>query len=442
MKKFFVKDTPDLVGKEIVLYGWVSNLRDHKKIVFIDLRDSTGILQVVGDEKFRDLHPEDVIRVTGTVKKRPEKLVNKKIETGEVELETKSFEVLSDAATPPFDMGKEDLKVTLPTLLDYRSLTLRHPKISRIFKVQAALMEGFRKISKELGCVEVIVPEITITATEGGAEVFGFDYYEHTASLTQSPQLYKQMVIPVFERVFLVAHAYRAEPSVTTRHLAESVQMDCEFGFVEFEELLDLLEKVASETVRHAEKLNKQTLERYSVPPVLYGKVPRLTLQEAQEIVKKKTGRDVIGEKDLSPEDEVDICKWAHDEKKSDFVTVTHFPTAKRAFYTMPDPRNPELSLSYDILFKGLEIASGSQRINDYKQLMETIKKRGMNPQDFEMYLMAFQYGMPPEGGFSFGLERTTKALLNLANVREAALFPRDMERVDIRLSGKKSSKQ
>ncbi len=437
MKKVFVSETPQSIGKDVTLCGWVSNLRDHKKIVFIDLRDSSGIVQVVGDEKLKDLHPEDVVCIEGTVKKRPEKLVNKKLATGEIEIEAKNFKVLSRSETPPFDMGKEELGVTLPTLLDYRSLTLRHPKISAIFKVQASLLEGFRKVSKDLQCTEVIVPEITITATEGGAEVFGFDYYEHTASLTQSPQLYKQMVIPALERVFLVAHAYRAEPSVTTRHLAESVQLDCEFGFVEFEELLDLLEEVAIKTFTYAEKTSVRELETLGVEPILFGKAPRLTLLEAQEVIKKRTGRDVVGEKDLSPEDEVELCKWSHEEKKSDFVIVTHFPTSKRAFYTLPDPNNPEVSLSYDVLFKGLEIASGSQRIHDYEQLIKTIKDRGMNPDDFKMYLMAFKYGMPPEGGFSFGLERLTKTMLNLPNVREAALFPRDMERVDVRLSQK-----
>jgi len=228
---------------------------------------------------------------------------------------------------------------------------------------------------------------------------------------------------------------------VTTRHLAENIQLDCEFGFVNFEELLDLLEKVGIETLTYAEKASEKVLKTLGARKVAVGKIPRLTLQEAQEILKKETGRDVVGEKDLSPEDEIDICKWALKEHTSDFVTVTHFPTHKRAFYTMPDPKNPEVSLSYDILFRGLEIASGSQRIHDYKELQKTIEDRGMNLSDFEMYLMAFKYGMPPEGGFSFGLERLTKTLLDLPNVREAALYPRDMERVDVRLSTKKKSK-
>lgn len=439
MKTLFVKDMPQHVGKEVTLYGWVSNIRDHKKIVFVDLRDSTGIVQIVGKEGFAHLHPEDVVCIKGTVKKRPENLVNKKIETGGIEIEATDLEVLSKAAPLPFDMGKEELDVTLPTLLDYRSLTLRHPEITSIFKLQEAIVDGFRKISKDLDCVEIFVPQITTGASEGGAEVFGFDYYEHTASLTQSPQLYKQMLVPVFERVFTVAHAYRAEPSVTTRHLSETIQLDCEFGFVTFEELLDLLEKVGVETLLYAERVAQKTFALHQARKIEVGKIPRLTLKEAQEILKKETGRDVVGEKDLSPEDEVDLCKWALKMHKSDFVTVTHFPTHKRAFYTMPDPKNPDLSLSYDLLFRGLEIASGSQRIHDYEELLKTIKDRGMDAEEMEMYLMAFKYGMPPEGGFSFGLERLTKTLLELPNVREASLYPRDMERVDVRLSKTKS---
>jgi len=317
----------------------------------------------------------------------------------------------------PLDMGAEDLNLELPTLLDHRSLTLRHPKIASIFKVQEQLVDSFRKTAKELGCTEVFVPTIVSSATEGGAEVFKINYYDHDAYLSQSPQLYKQMLVPVFERVYTISKAYRAEPSVTTRHLSENTQMDCEFGFVEFDELLDLLEKVASEIV----KVDKTA----RIPK----KIPRLTLSEAFEVLKKKE------ENDLSPQDEADLSKWALEKHGSDLLTVHHFPTKKRAFYTMPDPKNPKVSLSYDVLFRGLEIASGSQRINDHKELISAIKDRGLNPENFGMYLMAFKYGMPPEGGFSFGLERITMKIAGLQNVREASLFPRDMERVDERFS-------
>ena len=235
------------------------------------------------------------------------------------------------------------------------------------------------------------------------------------------------MMVPVFERVWTIAHAYRAEPSVTTRHLSETTQMDCEFGFVSFEQLLDFLESTAVKMLKHVQ-------EFYEVE-VSFGKIPRLTLREAQEIIFKEYGRDSRTEKDLAPQDEIDICKWAKEKHGSDFVTITHFPTLTKPFYTMPDPENPEYSLSYDLLFKGLEILSGSQRRHDYKDLVKSIEDRGMDVKSFEMYLMAFKYGMPPEGGFSFGLERITMKLLNLNNVREASLFPRDMERVDERFS-------
>ncbi|MEK7616672.1 MAG: aspartate--tRNA(Asn) ligase [Patescibacteria group bacterium] len=430
------------VGETVKICGWVQTRRDHGKILFLDVLDRTGLIQVVVSQGVNvthpggvlALHPQAVVCITGTVNKRPENLVNKNIPTGEIEISVKDIEVLSKAAELPFDMGGKDLELQLPTLLDWRSLTLRHPKIKDIFKVQSAILEGFRKIAKDLDCVEIVVPEIAASATEGGAEVFPVDYFDNKAFLTQSPQLYKQMLVPVYERVFTIAHAYRAEPSVTTRHLAVSTQLDCEFGFVDFEELLDLLEKVGSETLKFAEDKCADILRIWGLEKIVAGKIPRLTLQEAQEIILKEFGRDNRKEKDLTPQDEVDICKWAKEKYSSDFVTITHFPTAKRAFYTMPDPKNPEVSLSYDLLFRGLEIMSGSQRINNYQELVDTIKNRGMDPKNFEMYLQAFKFGMPPEGGFSFGLERMTMHILGLSNIREASLFPRDMERVDVRL--------
>ncbi len=438
MERTLILDCNVKVGEEVKICGWVYTRRDHGKILFLDVTDRSGLIQVVATGgKIPELHPQDVVSITGKVNKRQENLVNKNIPTGEIEVYAENIEVLSKAAELPFDMGGKELDLQLPTLLDFRSLTLRHPKVKEIFKVQAAILEGFRKISKELDCVEIVVPEIAASATEGGAEVFHVDYYGHSAFMTQSPQLYKQMLVPVFERVFTIAHAYRAEPSVTTRHLSVSTQLDCEFGFVEFEEVLDLMEQVGIETIKFAENQSKDILKDFGIKPVAFGKVPRLTLRETQEIIFKEFGRDARLEKDLAPQDEVDICQWSLKTHGSDFVTITHFPTAKRAFYSKPDTKDPEYSLSFDFLFRGVEIVSGAQRINDYQQLVDVIKARGMDPENFEMYLQAFKYGMPPEGGFSFGLERMTMHMLGLANVREASLFPRDMERVDIRLSAK-----
>lgn len=431
LKRSLAIELPKFVGKEVLLKGWVKTRRDHGKLIFIDLRDRSGIVQIVFNqtvskeayEKAQELRSEFVLEVTGQVKKRPENLVNPKIPTGTVEVEAETVKILSRAESLPFDMNGEELNLELPTLLDNRALTLRHPKVTPIFKVQATILEGFRKAAQDLGCVEIVVPTIVSGSTEGGTELFAIDYYGHKAYLSQSPQLYKQMMVPVFERVFTITKAYRAEPSITTRHLTEITQMDCEFGFVTFEELLNLFEGVAVEMIKHVST------------SIVCKTIPRLKLREVQEIIYKEYGRDNRKEKDLTPQDEVDICEWAKKKYKSDLVTITHFPTKAKPFYTMPDPENPEYSLSYDLLLNGSEIMSGSQRIHDYQQLVNAMRDRGLNSKSFEMYLMAFKYGMPPEGGFSFGLEKITMKLLNLANVREASLFPRDMERIDGRLS-------
>lgn len=436
MERTLILDCKEKTGEAVKICGFVQVRRDHGKIVFLDISDRSGIIQVVAESgKASDLRPQDVICITGKVNKRPEHLVNKNISTGEIEISAEDIEVLSKAQELPFDMSGKELDLQLPTLLDFRSLTLRHPKVKSIFKIQACILDSFRKAAKDLGCTEIVVPTIVAGATEGGAEVFKIEYFEHKAYLSQSPQLYKQMLVPSLERVFTIAKAYRAEPSVTTRHLTESTQMDIEIGFTQFSELLDCLEEVAVKTLKNTEEECKDVLSEYGVEKIAFAKIPRLTLREAQELIFKEFGRDNRKEKDLTPQDEVDLCKWAKEKHQSDFVTITHFPTIAKPFYTMPDPKNPEYSLSYDLLFRGVEIMSGSQRINDYSQLVESIKGRGMDPENFQMYLQAFKFGMPPEGGFSFGLERITMHVLNLANVREASLYPRDMERVDGRLN-------
>lgn len=440
MERTLVSETPNKVGEKVKVNGWVLTKRDHGKISFLDLSDRSGVLQVVCTDppvggQASDLHPQDVVEIEGTVSLRPEKLVNPNLVTGTVELQAETLNVLSKAQELPFDMGGKDLDVTLPVLLDYRSLTLRHPKVKKIFEVQDKIVEGFRKAARELGCTEIFTPTISYSSTEGGAEVFRVDYYGHKAFMIQSPQLYKQMLVPVFERVYLMSHAYRAEPSVTTRHLSESTQMDCELGFMEFDELLDAVEFVGRKTLEHVAQECTDILKEFGVEPPTFGKkIPRLKMVEALEIVSKRVGQDRSKERDLSPEDEREICLWAKEEYESDLITITHYPTKKRAFYSMPDPANPEYSLSYDVLFRGVEILSGSQRIHDYDELLNVIKEKGMDPKSFEMYLQAFKYGMPPHGGFSYGLERMTMKVLELENVRQASLYPRDMERIDIHL--------
>lgn len=430
------------VGQKVMLEGWVQAVRSHGKIAFIDLRDRTGLIQIGAFEgnlpaEFSKLGSQDVVRIEGLVKERGERYVNPNIPTGTIEIEASFIEVLVKSEEMPFDMGGRDLVLELPTLLDYRALTIKHEKVRAIFEVQAKLVQEFRKAAQALGCTEVFLPTIAAGATEGGAEVFPVDYFGHKAFLTQSPQLYKQIMVGALERVFTVAKAYRAEPSVTTRHLTEATQMDVEIALVtHFEELLDALEFVGAEMIKNTSDAFEHVLKEFGVAkPLVPAKIPRLTLREAQKIVKDRTGRDLSSEMDLNPEDEIEICKWAHETHQSDFVTITHFPLKKRAFYTLPDPTDPEYSLSYDLLFKGLEILSGSQRISDYTILKDAMVKKGVNPDNFRIYLQAFKYGMPPEGGFSFGLERLTMKLLELQNVRQASLFPRDMERIDDRFS-------
>lgn len=440
MERLLGIDCVEKTEKEVKLSGFVQTVRSHGKIAFFDLRDRSGTIQIVGTEEtvvaaISTLNQQDVVEVVGEVKERSENYKNPSLPTGTIEILAKEVKLIQKAATMPFDMGGKDLPLELPTLLDYRSLTLRHQTVAPVFKVQEAIIEGFRHAAKKRACTEIFVPTIASAATEGGAEVFYVDYYDRKTFLIQSPQLYKQMLVPIFERVYTISHAYRAEPSVTTRHLAETIQLDCEFGFVTFSDLLDLFEGIATEMISHAAEQNNDILKKFSVEPPALGRTPRLKLSEAQDILFKETGRDVRNEKDLSPQDEVDISAWALKNHKSDLVTITHFPTKKRAFYTMPDPENPEYSLSYDMLFRGIEIMSGSQRINDYETLINVIKERGLDPKNFGMYLQAFEYGMPPEGGFSFGLERITMKMLQLKNIREASLYPRDMERVDERFS-------
>lgn len=444
MKRIAIIECNKKIGEAVMLFGWVERVRTHGKISFFDLRDRSGVIQVAAFDdlagKVAQLSVQDVVEIEGGVVERGEKYINEDLETGKIEVKLSGLKTIAKAKVMPFDMGGKTLDLELPTLLDFRALTLRHQSVRPIFKVQESVMEGFRNASKNLECTEIFTPTISYSSTEGGAEVFSVDYYDHKAFLIQSPQLYKQMMVPVFERVFLVSHAYRAEPSVTTRHLSESTQMDCELGFMEFEDLLDALEHVGSETIKHAAFENKNILKQFGVEePRIPAKIPRLTMREAQQVIFDRTGRDVRSEPDLGPEDEREISKWALEEHDSDFVTITHFPTKKRAFYTAPDPSDPEFSLSYDLIFRGIEILSGSKRIDDLEKLKETIKERGMNPDDFAMYLQAFEYGMPPHGGFSFGLERITMKILELSNVREASLFPRDMERIDIRFSSKKN---
>lgn len=443
MKRTLISKSTKKIGKTVKLEGWVDTIRDHGKITFIDLRDRSGVIQCVG-QGLTKVSPESVVSIEGKINKRPEKLVNKELENGEIEVWIEKLEVISAAKELPFDISKKDLNLELPTLLDYRSLTLRHPKIRAIFKVQEVVIDAFRTALQEREFTEFQAPAIISSAPEGGAEIFEVKYFEHKAYLAQSPQLYKSLLVSIFERVFSVNKVFRAEPSVTTRHLTEVVSLDAEFGFIEdYMEVKEMAEYVVKFILKEVGEKCKDELALFDATvPKVSKVIPILKLREAQQIIFERTGRDCRAEKDLAPEDEREICKWSLEEHGSDLVFISHYPTKFRPFYTYPDPDEPEFNQGFDLIGRGTEWMTGGRRIHDYNMLLEHAKDWGITPENIELYLQAFRYGMPPLGGFAFGAERITMHILGLSNIREASLFPRDMERVDVRLSTLGSSKK
>lgn len=435
----------DFAGKEIVVKGWVRLRRDHGKLIFLDIRDRSGILQVIVNpqvskaayEAAKELKPEYAVEIRGKVNKRPDSAINKDLESGSVELEATEIKILAEAETLPFDMGGDDLNLELPTLLDHRALSLRHPKVAAIFKVQALIIDEFREFLKSQEFIEFQAPSIAPAVAEGGAAVFEVNYFGHKAYLSQSPQLYKQIVMSAFERVFSVNKIFRAEPSVTTRHLTEVVSLDAEMAFIDsWLDVMEMADKVVRSILKRLEKDAAVQLKMFKVKlPVLSEKTPYISLREAQKKIFENSGRDVRNEKDLSPEDERELSEIIKKETGSDFVFVYGYPTKHKPFYVYPNPEDPEYNEGMDLLCCGLEWLSGGRRVNDYKQLMKQVKEWKMNPDKIKLFLEAFKYGVPPEGGFAFGAERMTMQILGLSNVREASIFPRDMERIDEKLS-------
>lgn len=438
MERTLVKDTITKIGQTVTLKGWVKTKRDHSKIVFIDLRDRSGLIQIVGTgDLLGSLKPEEAISVEGIVKARPERLINPDLETGTVEIEAVKLTILSPSSELPFDMGKETLDVDLPILLDNRSLSFRHPKIQAIFKVQAVVIDAFRKALAAKDFLEFQSPSIINAVPEGGSEVFTVKYFDYDAYLSQSPQLYKSLLTTAFERVFSVNHIFRAEPSTTTRHLTESTSLDAEFNFIDsWEEVQAMEEYVVRFIFKEISERCQKELDLFGATiPLTSEKFPIIKLREAQEIIFQRTGRDCRAEKDLAPEDEREICAWAKEEKGSDLIFVSHFLTKKKPFYVYPDPADPTYALSVDLLCRGVEWSSGGQRLSDYQSILKNVHEWGLKEEDVALYLQAFKFGSPQLGGFALGAERITMYILGLKNIREASMFPRDMERIDVRLS-------
>src|SRR5258708_2504060 len=372
MQRTLINETPKNVGEKVKIEGWVNSVRDHGKITFIDLRDRTGIIQCVGSG-LPKVTMESVIEIIGKIAKRPEKLINKNIETGEVELQIEELKILSLAQELPIDMGKEELEVELPTLLDWRSLTLRHNKVKAIFKVQEVIIDSFRRSLQEKDFIEFQAPVIIPQGAEGGAEVFEVKYFDHKAYLAQSPQFYKQILVGVYERVFSVNKTLRAEPSVTTRHLTEVTTLDAEFGFIEsWIDVKKMVEYVIKYIFKEVDEKCGHILKEYNTTtPKVSKEIPMIKLREAQEIIFNRTGRDNRKEPDLEPEDEREICRLALEEKGSDLVFISHYPVSKRPFYTYEDPEDLVYTMSFDLLGRGTEWLTGGRRITNYEKLLK-----------------------------------------------------------------------
>ncbi|MEK7135412.1 MAG: aspartate--tRNA(Asn) ligase [Patescibacteria group bacterium] len=444
MQRTFIKDLNTKKGEEVTISGWVDVRRDQGKMVFFDLRDMSGKVQCVslpasgGIEIAKEIRPEWALKIEGKVNARPEKNINHGVLNGDIELEVLSITILAQAAPLPFDMSVDGYNLDLTTELDNRSLVLRQAKVQAIFKVQETIIDSFREFMKKNNFFEFQAPAMTPATAEGGAEVFKIDYFDKKAYLTQSPQLYKQIVMSAFERCFSVNKVFRAEPSSTTRHLTEIVSLDAEMAFIEsWRDVRDMAEETVRFILGQVAEKNAEHLKLLGATiPTMINKTPTLSLTEVQEKIFAKSGRDVRGEKDTNPQDEREICEIIKEETGSDFVFIYGYPTRKKPFYVYPNPENPEFNEGMDLICRGVEWLSGGRRVNDYKQLMEHVETWGMDPSKIKMFLEAFKYGVPPEGGFALGAERMTMQLLELKNIREASMFPRDMNRIDESLNG------
>ena len=441
MQRTYIIDSSKHIGEEIELCGWVDVRRDHGKLIFLDLRDVTGKIQAVVLPKREDaravadtLRPECVVRIRGNVNKRPDNMVNEKQLNGAVEFEAVEIAVLSRAKELPF---AKDSEVNLDTYLDNLPLTLRADKKRSIFKVQAVLIGAFRTFLTDNGFTEFQAPKLIGDDAEGGANSFNVEYFGHTAHLAQSPQLYKQIMVGVFERVFAVGNVYRAEKHSTSRHLNEYTSMDIEMGFIkDHTDVMMMENKVLSYMMQElrAKCADAFMLLGATIPDVP-EQIPSIKFRKAQEIIKTEYGIDCGKEPDLEPEHERLLCEYAQKTYNSEFIFITHFPISKRPFYTYEDEEDPGYAKGSDLLFRGVEITTLAQRIHDYDTLVESMQKKNLDPEKFSYYLQAFKYGLPPHGGLGLGVERLTAKLLGLSNVKEATLFPRDLNRIDILLS-------
>ncbi len=418
------KSLADHIGRSVALAGWLHRYRQLGKISFLILRDQSGLAQIVVDdpalrERLTGLGNESVLIVRGTVVAEPQA-------PGGVEVHQPEIEVLAEVDEQlPFELFMPELSARLPTVLDHATVANRHPSRRAYFQIAAALVRGFRATLDGAGFTEIYTPKLVGSATESGADVFALDYFGRKAYLAQSPQFYKQMMIGVHERVYEVGPVFRAEPHDTIRHLNEYLSLDAELGFIgDHRDVMRVLRDVIAGMV--AAVGSTSTAGQIELPEVP-AEIPALHFTDAMELL-GHTGEDAA---DLAPADERELGEWARREHGSEWLFVTGYPMARRPFYTHHDPERPGYSRGFDLLFRGLELVTGGQRLHLYADYEAALRSKGLTADGMEGYLEAFKYGMPPHGGFAIGLERFVARLTGVENVREVTLFPRTMTRLE-----------
>jgi nondiscriminating aspartyl-tRNA synthetase len=413
-------------GRTVTVQGWIHRRRALAAVTFLILRDRTGLAQVVvkepaAVEQLTGLGEETVVSVTGTV-------VANSQAPGGVELVDPAITPLTEPAeTPPVELWRPSLKAALPTYLDNAPVTLRHPRSKASWQIASASMQGFRRALTADGFTEIATPKLVGTSTESGANVFTVDYFGQQAYLAQSPQLYKQTLVGVFERVFEVGPVFRAEPHDTVRHIAEYVSLDAELGFIEdHRDVLAVLRTALAGMLAAIEELAPEALTLLELNlPRVPEQIPVIHFSDALKLVGAPED-----EPDLAPAHERALSQWAVAEHGSEFLAVEGYPMRKRPFYTHPQPDDPRWSNSFDLLFRGLELTTGGQRLHRYADYRAALAASGQSEEPYAGYLQAFRHGMPPHGGFAIGLERWVARLTGAENIREARLFPRDLHRL------------
>lgn len=430
MERVLGVDLPKHVGERVVVQGYLHNLRRLGKVNFLIIRDRTRLIQAfVPNETMSQidgLQVESVLSVSGVVSSAPSVALG-------VELQDVSIEVITPVTeVPPFELNKPQLSPSLPTFLEHATVGHRHLRQRSILRIASGITSGFRSTLNSKGFTEIFSPKIVASATESGANVFKIDYFGQTAYLAQSPQFYKQVMVGVFERVYEVAPVFRAEPFDTARHTNEFMSLDVEFGFIkDHTTVMKLLTEVVRGILQHLQENYQEELGIVgAVLPQVGEEIPSIYYPDAQEIIFKRTGIDARGEPDLAPEHERILGQWAKEEFGSDFLFVPGYPMVKRPFYTHPNPTDNRFSNSFDLLFRGLELVTGGQRLHKYEDYIEAATRFGYSVEPYKEYFECFKYGMPPHGGFAIGLEQFVTQLLQLDNVKWATLFPRDLSRL------------